>query len=224
MITNTNATLTVPIGSTPDGDPIAVDLRRHPNLTLAGNAGCGKSTLLRQMAGALERQVGSNGKVLLVEGIYAGVEDFIAEVHDELRHRRSERNPDPERGPIALCIDDFGVYAEHRMPPEILTLLRHIANTGRVSDVHLLLATQAVIGISGALLASMSNRIVLGKVTRHIGRMFSNVQWPDVVAEAESAKGDRFSGVFIGSDGQPVAFTPLLPETFAAAVPATPRR
>lgn len=223
MTTNTS-TLTVPIGSTPDGDPIAADLRRHPNLMLAGNAGCGKSTLLRQMAGALERQVGSNGKVLLVEGIYVGPDDYIAEVHEELLRRRMERTPDPERGPIALCIDDFGVYAEHRMSPETLTLLRRIANTGRASDVHLLLATQSTVGINTDLLMAMSNRIVLGKVTRHVGRMFSDVQWPDVVAEAESAKGDRFSGVFIGSDGQPVAFTPLLPETFAAAVPATPRR
>ncbi|WP_255773529.1 FtsK/SpoIIIE domain-containing protein [Mycobacteroides abscessus] len=224
MITNTNATLTVPIGSTHDGDPITVDLRRHPNLMLAGNAGCGKSTLLRQMAGALERQVGSNGKVLLVEGIYAGVEDFIAEVHEELRHRRSERTPDPERGPIALCIDDFGVYAEHRMSPETRTMLRRIANMGRASDVHLLLATQSTVGINTDLLMAMSNRIVLGKVTRHVGRLFSEAQWPDVVEAAESAKGDRLSGLFVGSDGQPTAFTPLLPETFAAAVPTTPRR
>lgn len=222
MITNTNATLTVPIGSTPDGDPIAADLRRHPHLILAGNAGCGKSTLLRQMAGALERQVGSSGKVLLVEGIYVGPDDFIAEVHEELRHRQSERIPDPERGPIALCIDDFGVYAEHRMSPETLTLLRRIANRGRASDVHLLLATQSTVGINTDLLMAMSTRIVMGTVTQHVGRMFSDVQWPDVVAE--SAKGDRFSGVFVGSAAQPVAFTPLLPETFAAAVPATPRR
>ncbi|QHN16538.1 FtsK/SpoIIIE domain-containing protein [Gordonia amarae] len=220
MITNTS-TLTVPIGSTPDGDPITADLRRHPNLMLAGNAGCGKSTLLRQVVGALERQVGSNGKVLLVEGIYAGVEDFIAEVHEELRHRRSERIPDPERGPIALCVDDFGVYAEHRMSPETLSMLRRIANTGRASDVHLLLATQSTVGINTDLLMAMSNRIVLGKVTGHVGRLFSEVEWPDVV---QSAKGDRFSGVFIGPDGQPAAFTPLLPETFAAAVPTTPRR
>lgn len=101
-------------------------------------------------------------------------------------------------------------------------MLRRIANTGRASDVHLLLATQAVIGINTDLLMAMSNRIVLGTVTGHVRRMFSNVQWPDVVAE--SAKGDRFSGVFVGSAAQPVAFTPLLPETFAAAVPATPRR
>lgn len=70
------------------------------------------------MAAALERQVGSNGKVLLVEGIYVGPDDFIAEVHEELLRRRMERTPDPERGPIALCIDDFGVYAEHRMSPK----------------------------------------------------------------------------------------------------------
>ncbi|SIG31785.1 FtsK/SpoIIIE domain-containing protein [Mycobacteroides abscessus] len=222
MITNTNATLTVPIGSTPDGDPIAADLRRHPNLMLAGNAGCGKSTLLRQMAGALERQVGSNGKVLLVEGIYAGVDDFIAEVYEELLRSQSERTPDPERGPVVLCIDDFGVYAEHRMPPETLTMLRRIANTGRASDVHLLLATQSTVGINTDLLMAMSARIVMGTVTRHVGRMFSDVQWLDVAAEA--AKGDRFSGLFVGSDGQPTAFTPLLPETFAAAVPTTPRR
>ncbi|EUA41781.1 ftsK/SpoIIIE family protein [Mycobacterium avium subsp. avium 2285 (R)] len=221
MITN-NGILLVPVGSTPDGVQITADLRRHPNLMLAGNAGCGKSTLLRQMAGALERQVGSNGKVLLVEGIYVGPDDFITEVHEELLRRRMERTPDPERGPIALCIDDFGVYAEHRMSPETLNMLRRIANTGRASDVHLLLAAESTVGINTDLLMNMSTRIVLGKVARHVGRLFSEVEWPDVVAE--SAKGDRFSGVFIGPNGQPTAFTPLLPGTFAAALPTTARR
>lgn len=221
MITNTNATLTVPIGSTPDGDPIAADLRRHPNLMLAGNAGCGKSTLLRQMASALERQVGSNGKVLLVEGIYAGVDDFIAEVYEELLRSQSERTPDPNEDRSSSA-SMTSVSTPSTACPETLTMLRRIANTGRASDVHLLLATQSTVGINTDLLMAMSARIVMGTVTRHVGRMFSDVQWLDVAAEA--AKGDRFSGLFVGSDGQPTAFTPLLPETFAAAVPTTPRR
>ncbi|OHU33339.1 hypothetical protein BKG79_22295 [Mycobacteroides chelonae] len=202
--------LLVPIGVTPSGEPLIVDLRRHPHLMLAGFAGAGKSTLLRQMVDALELQLGRDGKVLLAEGIRVGVDEAIAEVHGELLRRQHERTSNAARGPVVLCIDDFGVYAEHHQSLETLTMLRRIVNTGRASDVHLLLATQAVTGISGALLMSMSTRIVLGPVGTEHRRLFSEPEW-SLVTEAGDriGSGETGAGLLVDPEGQPATFTPL---------------
>lgn len=211
--------LLAPVGVT-NGEPLVVDLRRSPNVLLAGFAGSGKSTLLRLIAGALELQVGRTGSVVFTEGIGVGMDEAITEVHDELLCRERERTPNEERGPVALCIDDFGVWSEHSPSPESLAMLRRIALTGRGHDVHLVLATQSVTGISTDLLTAMSTRIVLGRVGTEYRRLLSESEWPGVVEAADRVgSGALGEGVLVDAEGQPTAFAPLDPtgESFAAA-------
>lgn len=172
MITNTD-TLAVPVGVTPNGEPLTVDLRRDHAVLIAWAAGSGKTVLLRRMREALVRQI-DDVRLFHAEGIRPNANAVILAVYEELQQRLRE----PSRiddGPVVLLVDDFGVLCIGRdRGDELVQAIEEIAVKGRAADVHLVLATQGTEGLSGALLMNMSTRIVLGRLAHPISRIFSS--------------------------------------------------
>lgn len=205
MITN-NDTLTVPVGVTPDGEQLTVDLRRNTSVLVAGIAGSGKSTLLRRMRGALEPQLDA-GLLFHAEGIRANADDVILAARDERRRRMRERRIDDS--PAVLLVDDFGVMCIGRdRSDESVRAIEEIAVKGRAAGVHLVLATQGTEGLSGRLLMNMSTRVVLGRAAHPISRLLSE-QERELLADTGINPIGPGDGVLIGTDGHPVAFTAL---------------
>ena len=134
MITN-NDTLTVPVGVTPDGEQLTVDLRRNTSVLVAGIAGSGKSTLLRRMRGALEPQLDA-GLLFHAEGIRANADDVILAARDERRRRMRERRIDDS--PAVLLVDDFGVMCIGRdRSDESVRAIEEIARTLKPGGFHI---------------------------------------------------------------------------------------
>ncbi len=205
MITN-NDTLTVPVGVTPDGEQLTVDLRRNTSVLVAGIAGSGKSTLLRRMRGALEPQLDA-GLLFHAEGIRANADDVILTARDEMRRRMRERRIDAD--PAALVIDDFGVMCIGRdRSDETVRAVEEIAVKGRAAGVHLIIATQGREGLSGALLMNMSTRVVLGRAAHPITHVFSDLE-RELIADTGINPIGPGDGVLIGTDGHPIPFTAL---------------
>lgn len=186
---------TVPIGHTRDGEPVTVDLTRGP-LLIAGSAGSGKSELLRRILAP------QSAPVLLfhADGTRSGVASVTAAGHAEMLRRE----PDPERATVpALVIVDLPT-------PEIGPQLRDIALRGRGAGVHLIVATQSLVSIDGALVTQFAHRIVLGRPSVYLRRAFSEPEWEQVKA---AAAGERFSGVLVDADGELTPFAGLPRET-----------
>ncbi|WP_078321662.1 AAA family ATPase [Mycobacteroides chelonae] len=207
MTTKTD-TLSVPVGATPDGETLTVDLRRNHAVLLAGTAGSGKTVLLRRMRHALERQLAAT-HLFHAEGIRPNASDVITAAHAELRHRLRQ----PSRiadGPAVLFVDDYGVLCIGRdRADELVRAVEEIAVKGRAAGVHLVLATQGIEGLSGALLTQMSTRIVLGHLVSPISRIFPSGERELIEAAAGIRAHDRGDGVLVDVDGQPTRFTAL---------------
>ncbi|MFV1360722.1 hypothetical protein ABFV47_27255 [Mycolicibacterium fortuitum] len=205
MITN-NDTLTVPVGVTPDGEFLTVDLRRNAAVLVAGIAGSGKSEMLRRMRYALERQIDTT-LLFHAEGVRANADDVILAARDELRRRMRERRIDDS--PAVLVVDDFGVMCIGRdRSDQTVRAVEEISIKGRAVGVHLVLATQGHEGLSGALLMNMSTRIVVGRLVRPITRVFSDGE-RELLADAGTSATGPGGGVLIGTDGRPTPFTAL---------------
>lgn len=205
MITN-NDTLTVPVGVTPDGEQLTVDLRRNSAVLIAGIAGSGKTTMLTLMRYAMERQLDA-GLLFHAEGIRATADGVILAAHDEMRHRRQNRVDDA--APAVLLVDDYGVMCIGRdRSDETVRAVEEIAVKGRAAGVHLVLATQGTEGMSSALLMNMSTCIVLGRMAHPITRVFSDLE-RELIADTGITPAGPGDGVLVGTDGNPVAFTAL---------------
>lgn len=205
MTTNTT-TLTVPVGTTSDGHPVAVDLRRNHAVLVAGVAGSGKSTLLRRMRDGLEPQLDA-ALLFHAEGIRATADDVILAARDELRRRRQSRADDGD--PAVLLIDDYGVLCIGRdRSDELVRAVEEISIKGRAAGVHLIVATQGREGIGGRLLMNMSTRIVLGRLVHPINRVFSDLE-RELFADSGTNPTGPGDGVLIGTDGRPTPFTAL---------------
>ncbi|SLG53734.1 ftsk/SpoIIIE family protein, putative [Mycobacteroides abscessus subsp. massiliense] len=212
MITNTD-TLSVPVGVTPDGELLNVDLRRDHAVLITGTAGSGKTVLLHRMRHALERQLDAT-HLFHDGGIRPNTSEVILAARAELQRRLREPNRIAD-GPAVLLVDDFGVLCIHRdATDELLNAVREIAVMGRPADVHLVLATQGTEGLQGALLAQMSTRIVLGHLVSPISRIFSNRD-RELITSTGIAPTDRGDGVLVDIDGQPNPFTALPRESRA---------
>lgn len=207
MITNTNATLTVPVGVTSDGNPVAVDLRRNFAVLVAGIAGSGKSEMLCRMRYALERQLDTD-HLFHAQGIRAGADAVILAARDERRRRMRERRIDDS--PAVLLVDDFGVMCIGRdRSDELVRAIEEIAVKGRAAGVHLVLATQGTEGLGRALLMNLSTRIVVGRLVHPVTtNVFSDGE-RELIADAGITHIGRGGGVLIGTDGRPTPFAAL---------------
>ncbi|SIN36461.1 ATP-binding protein [Mycobacteroides abscessus] len=205
MTTNTT-TLTVPVGVTPDGETVTVDLCRNAAVLVAGIAGSGKTTMLTLMRSALERQLDTD-HLFHAEGIRATADGVILAAHDEMRHRRQNRVDDA--APAVLLVDDYGVLCIGRdRSDELVRAIEEIAVKGRAAGVHLIIATQGREGLSGALLMNMSTRVVLGRAAHPITHVFSDLE-RELIADADINSAGPGSGVLVGTDGRPTPFTSL---------------
>ncbi|QZT56241.1 hypothetical protein [Mycolicibacterium austroafricanum] len=205
MITN-NYTMTVPVGVTPDGETVTVDLRRNHAVLVAGIAGSGKSTLLRRMRGALEPQL-DVGLMFHAEGIRANADDVILTARDEMRSRLQSRADDA--APAVLLVDDYGAMSIGRdRSDKSVQAIEEIAVKGRAAGMHLVLATQGREGLSGALLMNMTTRILVGRAAHPITRLFSD-QERELITDSGTNPTGPGDGVLIGTDGRPTPFTAL---------------
>lgn len=183
--------LTVPIGRTRDGEPVTVDLTRGP-LLIAGSTGSGKSELLRRIIAP------QSAPVLLfhADGTRPGIASVTAAGHAEMLRR--QRDPERATVPVLMVVD---------LPtPEIGPQLRDIAVRGRGTGVHLIIATQSLVSIDGALVAQFAHQIVLGRPSVYLRRAFSETEWEQVKT---AAAGEPFSGLLVDADGELTPFTAL---------------
>ncbi|SKE70609.1 ftsk/SpoIIIE family protein, putative [Mycobacteroides abscessus subsp. massiliense] len=210
MTANTS-TLSVPVGVTPAGEQLTVDLRSNSAVLVAGIAGSGKSEMLRRMRYALERQLDTD-HLFHAQGIRAGADAVILAAYEEMQGRLRE----PSRiadGPAVLLVDDYGAMSIGRdAMDELIQAVREVALKGRASDVHLIIATQGTEGLSCELQMNMSARIVLGRLVSPISRIFSE-QERELIAGAGITATDRGDGVVVGVNEQPIPFIALSRES-----------
>ncbi|MCV7204931.1 hypothetical protein H7J71_23235 [Mycolicibacterium peregrinum] len=207
MTANTS-TLSVPVGVTPAGEQLTVDLRRNSAVLVAGIAGSGKSAMLRRMRYSLERQLDTD-HLFHAQGIRAGADAVILAARDELRRRLRE----PSRidaGPTVLFVDDYGVLCiARRGGDELVRAIEEISIKGRAAGVHLVLATQGTEGLGRALLMNLSTRIVVGRLVHPVTtNVFSDGE-RELIADAGITHIGRAGGVLIGTDGRPTPFAAL---------------
>ncbi|WP_430784654.1 type VII secretion protein EccCb [Actinoplanes sp. G11-F43] len=155
--------LRVPIGTTPDGEPVELDLTEGPHGLIIGATGSGKSELLRTViAGLAVTHAPSDLNFFLIDfrggetfdpagglphtGAVAGhliadlpeIERVRAALAGELHRRR-----DPRGGPrprLLVAVEDFTDLLETR--PDLVDLFLEIARDGADLGVHLLLSGQ----------------------------------------------------------------------------------
>lgn len=107
VVSVARAPLTAALGTTPNGEPLALDIAMLPHLAVAGTTGSGKSTLLRSILASLLTVCGPEDLQLFMVDLTDELDDFSG-----IPHLR--REPVDEPGKAADVLEDLVNELEER--------------------------------------------------------------------------------------------------------------